>query len=94
MDNVHAATLRLENIVVPEGPAGQETREAIELLKTALTQQALYPAFPDASSYIQHPLTRARGFGTTSPTRPTPQVQGAVSKRGIGQTYQLLRELS
>ena len=37
-------TLRLENIVVPEGPAGQETREAIELLKTAFTQQALYPA--------------------------------------------------
>ena len=39
--------LRLENIEIPEGATGQETRRAIEMLKTAMTQQALYPAFPD-----------------------------------------------
>ena len=73
MDNVHAATLRLENIVVPEGPAGQETREAIELLKTALTQQALYPAFPDASRLHSTPFnsgTRSR-HGESNPANST-----------------------
>ena len=63
MDNVHAATLRLENIMVPKGTEGQETREAIELLKTALTQQTLYPAFPDASRLHSTPFnsgTRSR----------------------------------
>ena len=42
--------------MVPEGPEGQETREAIELLKTALTQQALYPEFPDASRLHSTPF--------------------------------------
>ena len=29
----------------------------------------------------QHLSTRARGVGTVSPTRPTPQAQGAVNER-------------
>ena len=73
MDNVHAATMRLENIMVPEGPAGQETREAIEMLKTALTQQALYPAFPDASRLHSTPFnsgTRSR-HGESNPANST-----------------------
>jgi hypothetical protein len=73
MDNVHAATLRLENIPVPEGPAGEETRRAIEMLKTAMTQQALYPTFPDASRLHSTPFnsgTRSR-HGETNPANST-----------------------
>ena len=94
MDNVHAATLRLENIEIPEGATGQETRRAIEMLKTAMTQQALYPAFQVQVGCTRPRSTLPRGVGMTSLTRPTLQAQGAVSRRGIGQTYQLPRELN
>ena len=46
-----------------ENPMGQEARLAIDILKTALAQQALYPKFPDASKLHSTPYnsrTRSR----------------------------------
>ena len=42
-DNLYAATLALDRIPLGDSPAAMETRHAIELLRTAVAQQAQYP---------------------------------------------------
>ena len=39
-DNLYAATLALDRIPLGDSPAAMETRHAIELLRTAVAQQA------------------------------------------------------
>ena len=63
LDNVHVATMALDRIPINETPTGQEARLAIDMLKTALAQQARYPSFPDASKLHSTPFnsrTRSR----------------------------------
>ena len=63
MYNVHVATMVLERIPLNENQTGQEARLAIDMLKTALQQQAVYPNFPDARRLHSTPYnsrTRSR----------------------------------
>ena len=42
-DNVYATTLALDRISLGDSPRDVETRRAIDMLRTAIVQQANYP---------------------------------------------------
>ena len=57
-DNRYAATVALDRIPLGDSPATMETRHAIELLRTAVAQQAQYPHRKSAlhsTTYRSHP---------------------------------------
>ena len=57
-DNLYAATVALDRIPLGDSPAAIETRQAIEMLRTAVAQQAQYPHRKSAlhsTTYRSHP---------------------------------------
>ena len=57
-DNLYAATVALDRILLGDSPAAIETRHAIEMLRTAMAQQAQYPHRKSAlhsTTYRSHP---------------------------------------
>ena len=42
-DNLYAATVALDHIPLGDSPGAMETRQAIDMLRTAVAQQAQYP---------------------------------------------------
>ena len=74
-DNLYAATMALDRIPLSDSPAAIETRQAIEMFRTIVAQQAQYPHRKSAlhsTTYRSHP----RSYHGESPRPAGLQAEG------------------